>query len=127
MKRTPLKRGNKPLKRKTPLRPRKKGKKSEPGSAAYLRWIRTLPCAICEGLMGKSEAAHTKVLGSSGAAQKTSSRSCIPLCIWDHTLLWNSYHEMPESEWAELHGIDLAHLVQSLNSMYDSLRIRKAA
>lgn len=125
MKRTPLKRSTKPLKRTplkrfTPLKKHKSGKRSEPGSAAYLKWIRSLPCIICEGLMGKSEAAHTKVMGSSGMAQKSNHRSCIPLCAWDHTLLWNSYHELPEQDWAELHHIDLLRIVQSLNSLWDA-------
>lgn len=133
MKRTPLKRSRKPmkrtpLKRKKPLKARNLKKRSEPGSAAYLKWIRSLPCIICGGVLGKSEAAHTKVLGDAGMAQKTTSRSCIPLCCWDHTLRWDSYHEIhPESEWAELHGVRLERLVQSLNDLYDSMRTRRAA
>lgn len=133
MKRTPLKRSRKPmkrspLKRKTPLRAKSLKKRSEPGSSAYLKWIRSLPCIICGGVLGKSEAAHTRVLGDAGMAQKTTSRSCIPLCCWDHTLRWDSYHEIsPESEWAELHGVRLERLVQSLNDLYDAMRIRRAA
>jgi hypothetical protein len=128
LKRTPLKRGTKRLKRYTPLRKSKPGKKSEPGSSGYLKWIRSLPCVVCGGVRGKSEAAHTKILGVSGMAQKSTYRSCIPLCCWDHTLRFDSYHEtQPEAEWAELHGLDLPSLVRSLNALWDSLRVRRAA
>ena len=127
MKRTPLKRGNKPLKRKTPLR-KSRPKKSEPGSSAYLKWVRSLPCVVCNGARGKSEAAHTLILGNAGTGKKSTCKSCIPLCCWDHTLRFDSYHGIrPESEWAELHGIDLPALVQSLNDLYNAIRMKKAA
>jgi hypothetical protein len=112
-----------PLKRYTPLRRSRPGKKSEPGSAAYLRWIRSLPCVICSGVRGPSEAAHTKVLGSAGMGQRSTYRSCIPLCSWDHTLRFDSYHEIvPENQWAELHNIDLPALVDQLNRAYGLMR-----
>lgn len=127
VKRTPLKRGNKPLKRYTPLK-KSKPKKSEPGSSAYLKWIRTLPCVVCDGVRGKSEAAHTLVYGNAGTGKKSTYRSCIPLCIWDHTLRFDSYHGIrPESEWAEVHSLDLNGIVQSLNDLWESVRRKKAA
>ena len=67
-------------------------------------------------------------MGNAGMGKKSSSRSCIPLCIWDHTLRFDSYHEIrPESEWAELHGIRLTQIVQSLNDLYDAMRTKRAA
>lgn len=132
MKRTPLKRSSKPLKRTplkrvTPLRQRKPGKKAEPGSSVYLRWIRTLPCLVCGGAQGPSEAAHTKTHGSAGAGYKSSYLSCIPLCTHDHVLAGDSYHRVsPESCWAAHHGLDLDLIVRALNAGWE-LRRRRAA
>lgn len=126
MKRTPLKRGSKPLKRYTPLKQRSKRNSRRPAETNYLNWIRTLPCAVCDGAKGKSEAAHTSVLGRSGMASKATNRSCIPLCPPCHRLESDSYHQLtPEWRWADYHGLDLPCLVRRLNEAF-ALR-RKAA
>lgn len=128
MKRTPLKRGNTPLKRTplkryTPLRTKKPGKRSEPGSSGYLRWIRTLPCIVCDGAKGPSQAAHTRATGQKPMAGKTSCRSAVPLCPWCHYFDNDSYHQLtPEYRWADFHGLDLAGIVSRLNEAYDLLR-----
>lgn len=135
MKRTPLKRGTKrlkrttPLKRKTPLKPRSKKTSRKPPESGYLKWIRARPCVVCAGAKGPSEAAHTKVLGSSGIGAKATNRSTIPLCAWCHRLNADAYHAMtPESSWAAYHGLDLPALVEQLNSEYEKKRAaRKAA
>lgn len=128
MKRTPLKRG-KPLKRSgqlrraTPLKPRSRTNKRPPAESAYVRWIRTLPCAVCDGANGSSQHAHTNTLGRSGMAQKTSNRSGIPLCAHCHVWADDSYHQLtPEDCWADYHGVDLVELVQRLNQCFDLMR-----
>ena len=123
MKRSPLKRGNKPLKRYTPLRKKKPGKASEPHSSIYLRWIRTLPCAVCDGRKGPSQAAHTHQLGPKGLGEKTTAKSAIPLCAHCHVFGGDSYHRLtPEWRWADYHGLDLRALVQRLNNAWQLMR-----
>jgi hypothetical protein len=63
MKRTALKRST-PLRRSsTPLRPRSRTNRRQPAETKYVRWVRTLACAVCD-FVGASEAAHTDVLAS---------------------------------------------------------------
>ena len=111
-----------PLVRRTPLRPRSQTNSRQRAESAYLRWVRTLPCAVCD-LMGRSEAAHTNVLGRSGMGRKTSNRSVIPLCPACHRLKDDSYHQItPESRWADYHGLDLPELVHRLNECFALMR-----
>lgn len=140
MKRTPLKRGTKPLKRtplkrttplkrRTPLKQRSKKNSRPPAESSFMKWIRTLPCVVCGGAHGTSEAAHTNVLGKSGIGAKSPNRSTIPLCAWCHRLNPDAYHAItPESLWADYHHLDLPDLVRNLNEQYESKRAaRKAA
>jgi hypothetical protein len=119
MKRTELKRST-PLRRSsTPIRPRSRTNRRQPAETKYVRWVRTLACAVCD-FVGASEAAHTDVLGKSGCAQKTSNRSVIPLCPFCHRLNDDSYHNMtPECRWADYHSIDLPELVHRLNRCFE--------
>jgi hypothetical protein len=119
---TPLKRGA-PLKRKTPLSPRSKTNSRQPSESSYMNWIRSLPCVCCEGAKGKSEAAHTTVLGKSGIGAKSPNRSTIPLCAWCHRLATDAYHALtPERMWAEYHALDLPKLVADLNTEFQQKR-----
>jgi hypothetical protein len=119
-----MKRGG-ALKRYTPLRKVSLTNSRPPAHSGYVAWIRSLPCAVCAGARGKSEAAHTKVLGR--GSRRRMIRSIIPLCVWDHTAADDSYHAIqPESRWADLHAIDLPELVHRLNSCYDLTRAGKA-
>ena len=117
------------LQRRTPLRPRSRTNSRQPAESSYLRWIRTLPCAICGGLYGPSQAAHTKVLGPAGMATKSPNRSVIPLCQHDHIDSVDSYHRIqPELRWADYHNLDLPALVARLNQCYELARsYRRAA
>lgn len=117
------------LKRYTPLRPRSMKNSRRPAESAYLKWVRSLACAVCGGANGKSEAAHTKVLGGGGIALKSDHKSAIPLCPWCHRLATDSYHaSTPESRWAAYHDLDLQQLVADLNHQYEAMRAaRKAA
>lgn len=109
------------LRRYTPLAKVSKKNSRPPAHSGYVAWIRTLPCAVCDGAKGKSEAAHTKVLGR--GSRRSMNRSCIPLCVWCHTAGEDSYHRIqPESRWADYHGVELAELVLRLNTCYDLMR-----
>ena len=113
-----------PLKRYTPLQQRSKTNSRPPANSGYVTWIRTLPCAVCDGKKGKSEAAHTKVLGR--GSRRSTNRSCIPLCVWCHTAGEDSYHQIqPESRWADYHGLDLPELVHRINACYDLMRANR--
>jgi hypothetical protein len=90
----------------------------------YVAWIRTLPCAVCNGAHGRSQASHTKVLGR--GTRRSTNRSCIPLCGHCHLQADDSYHALtPESRWADYHGLDLPELVHRLNGVYDLMRDAK--
>lgn len=118
MKRTRLK-SYTPLRRYTPLRQRSRTNARQPACSSYLKWIRTLPCAVCQGVLGKSEAAHTHQLEGSGMGRKSPNKSAIPLCIWCHRLNPDSYHALtPESRWAEYHGLDLPQVLSDLHVQF---------
>jgi hypothetical protein len=113
------------LRRFTPLAKVSKTNSRPPAHSGYVLWIRNLPCAVCDGARGRSQHAHTKVLGR--GSRRRMNRSAIPLCVWCHTAADDSYHAIqPESRWADLHGIDLPELVHRLNSCYDLTRAGKA-
>ncbi len=78
----------------------------------YLNWIRTLPCLVC-GSAWRIEASHT---GPHGMAQKSSDRSCIPLCSRHHRSANDSYHKLGPKAFEEKHGLNLRRIVEDLNS-----------
>lgn len=63
----------------------------------YLRWIRTLPCAVCRATRAV-EAAHT---GPHGLSQKSSDLCAIPLCARHHRTGDDSYHKLGPRKFAE--------------------------
>lgn len=77
----------------------------------YLAWIRTLPCLVC-GSTWKTEASHT---GSHGMSQKSSDRSCIPLCARHHRTANDSYHKLGARAFEEKHRLNLRKIVGGLN------------
>ena len=74
-------------------------------SSAYLKWIRTLGCAICPARKG-IEAAHGK---DAGMSVKGSDFDAIPLCKACHRTGRRAYHGpwKSEQEWAEWWDLDL--------------------
>jgi hypothetical protein len=102
---------------------------------AYLKWIRTLPCACCCVIdygewwldlvlapdMRDSkiplEAAHT---GPRGLSQKSDDRTCIPLCGGHHRTGIFSIHTLGVKFW-DRWGIDRDELVAKLNEEYARL------
>ncbi len=77
----------------------------------YLRWIRTLPCAVCRTTR-QIEAAHT---GPHGIGQKSSDLSTIPLCAKHHRDGNDSYHKLGPRRFAEVHRLDVGRLVMRLS------------
>jgi len=77
----------------------------------YLKWIRTLPCAVCRTQRGV-EAAHT---GPHGLGQKSSDLSAIPLCAQHHRTGPNSYHKLGPRKFAEAHQFNIAVVVARLS------------
>jgi len=78
----------------------------------YLRWIRTLPCAVCRTTRAV-EAAHT---GPHGISQKSSDLSAIPLCVRHHRTGDDSYHRLGPRKFAEVHQLNVLEIVARLSA-----------
>ena len=78
----------------------------------YLRWIRTLPCAVCRTAR-TVEAAHT---GPHGLGQKSSDWSAIPLCAKHHRTGDDSYHKLGPRKFAEVHKLNIPAIVARLST-----------
>ena len=83
-----------------------------PRDAAYLAWIRGMPCIAC-GIGDRSEAAHTGTDG--GMSQKASDYSCVPLCGNCHTRATGAYHRIGKRAFEEQHGLSFVRSVEQLN------------
>lgn len=81
--------------------------------AAYMAFIRTLPCLICGA---HAEAAHTGHDG--GMRYKASDRSAVPLCYRCHRTGARSYHVMGRRAFEACWLLDLDAVVQRLNAQY---------
>jgi hypothetical protein len=78
----------------------------------YLRWIRTLPCAVCRAARG-IEAAHS---GPHGLSQKSSDLSAIPLCASHHGTGADSYHRLGPRKFCEVHQLNIPAIVARLSA-----------
>jgi len=78
----------------------------------YLRWIRTLPCAVCRTTRAV-EAAHT---GPHGISQKSSDLSAIPLCARHHRTGDDAYHKLGPRRFAEVHQVNVQEIVARLST-----------
>lgn len=66
-------------------------------SSAYLTWVRTLPCVVCEG--PASDAHHLIGVGNlRGMGTKTSDTLTMPVCRGCHTRIHNE-PELWEEQW----------------------------
>ena len=81
--------------------------------AAYLAWVRTLPCLLCGA---HAEAAHTGHDGGMGF--KAADRSAIPLCHRCHRTGPQSYHAIGRRAFAALWCVDFDAVVERLNAQY---------
>ncbi len=78
----------------------------------YLAWIRTQPCVVCGARRG-IEASHT---GPRGIGQKSSDLSAIPLCHRHHRSGKDSYHNLGQRQFADVHNLDIPDIVRRLSA-----------
>jgi hypothetical protein len=97
---------------KTLRKPPAKERRGPVRDAAYLQWIRTLPCELCK-CEGLSEAAHT---GDHGLGQKAPDPYVIPLCATCHRTGQQSYHRLGRRAFERTHGVSCARVVTRLNA-----------
>ena len=90
--------------------PRRRNGRGPVRDYKYKAWIRTLPCAACGSSYGV-EAAHTGSDG--GMRQKSSDRSCVPLCHDCHQAAPVSYHRNRDAM-----GMDWSVVVSRLQEVY---------
>lgn len=110
-----------------------KGRVEDP---EYLRWIRTLPCVVCQkrckecrsgypdACIGQGECVGVPVqaahVGLRGLRQKCSDREAIPLCNPHHNRGFpESQHTLGKNFWSH-HGIDREEIIRTLNEQYDA-------
>jgi hypothetical protein len=99
-----------------------------PRDFAFMSWIKSQQCAVCEKLrlinFGSIYAHHA---GAHGLSQKSSDRTCIPLC-WRHHDRGSSQsiHTLGKRFWV-VYGLDRAALIAELNRRYDEETGRIAA
>ncbi len=107
LKRSPIKR-----KRATPRR-------GPIRDAAYLEWIRTLPCLVCVHYESK-QTRHTESchVGLRGMGQRSSDRETVPLCGDHHRTGSTSHHVIGKTFW-EWHGLVGDAIVSTLNARYE--------
>lgn len=96
----------------------------------YLRWLKTLPCAVegCDSGL-PTEAAHTTAPGRRGMSQKGSDEDAIPLCgavPWignedHHRNGKDSIHKLGPAFW-EHHGIDRNELLGRLHHAWKLIK-----
>ncbi|HEV3332007.1 MAG TPA: hypothetical protein VG096_13540 [Bryobacteraceae bacterium] len=79
---------------------------------AYLQWIRTLPCSVCQTTR-QIEAAHT---GPHGISQKSSDLSAIPLCRKHHRTGDDLYHRLGPRRFAAVHRLNIRAIVAGLSA-----------
>lgn len=101
------------LKRSGRLRPRSLKARKRQRNFPYMRWIKTLPCAVC-GRMG-SEAAHT---GPRGLGTKSPDESGIPLCAEHHRTGRDAIHVLGPRQFEDVHGFKVVDLVKRLNEVW---------
>jgi len=131
LKRSPLKRSTKPLKRTGKPKAKRSGppRRGRMRDAKYLAYIRSLTCSVClsiaremqvvipfsHRLLLRSEAAH---VGERGLGQKCSDRETVPLCATHHRTGKDSHHVLGKKFWAH-HGLNRDAIVKELNRLYD--------
>ena len=93
----------------------------------YRAWIRTFPCVVC-GSSRQVEAAHT---GPHGLAQKSDSRTCLPLCNpvqgGHHQTGDDSLHRLGPARFEEVHQLSISGWVKYFNELWDARNARRAA
>jgi len=84
-------------------------KQKTPRSKAYLDYIRSLSCCVCQYRPTEPHHAST-----GGTGMKGSDYDTIPMCRLHHA----EYHQFGKVTFYHSHGIDLLALIQRLNRNY---------
>lgn len=144
LRRTPLKRTQKPIKR-TAIKKRSKVKRPDGyADPEYLEWLRNWPCLVCSRSLAKAygwnmdvtlgsarrgfatvyqcgptQAAH---VGLRGLLQKSKDREAIPLGMFHHEHQTagggpESHHTLGRKFWG-FHGLDRKKIIETLNRLY---------
>ena len=74
-------------------------------SEKYKKYIRSLPCVICN--YPASEAHHVRIDGNAGTGMKPSDTYCVPLCPLHHAEL----HQFGKDTFFDRHGINVYKLL----------------
>ena len=80
-------------------------------SAAYLKFIRSLPCIACGGTR-RMEAMH---VGPRGLGQKVDDKDALPGCLWCHREL----HDLGPVAFSEKYGLDFQALQSKLRLFFE--------
>ena len=105
------------MKRYTPLRKvglKKTRRLYELEDLAYLRWLRSLPCAIPGCSAGIVEAAH---IGPRGFGVRCSDREAIPLCAGHHRTRLDAHHVLGRKFWI-YHDFNRWTLIRQYQALY---------
>lgn len=103
---------------------------------AYLAWLHTLPCVVCESMRqtlatagfpessipqqsSPTEAAHS---GPRGFSQKCPDREALPLCTQHHREGQFCQHALGRFFWSHF-GLDLKELLAQYQARYDGQRL----
>jgi hypothetical protein len=92
-----------------------------PRDFAYMAWIKTHPCCVCEKLymcpyIKRTYAHHA---GAHGLSQRSPDRTCIPLCWRHHDRLSSiSVHSLGKKFWSA-YNLDRAALIAEYNERFD--------
>ena len=116
MKRTPLKRGSKPMRKVSKKRAAHRASKDGQAGLAYMGAVKQLPCCIC-GAPPPSDAHHT-ICGRYGS-RKTSDFDTIPLCKEHHQDGPDAIHN-GKSSWVEKYGPD-TNYIESTKRLVEKL------
>jgi hypothetical protein len=109
--------------RKSPRKPPKKARRGAQRAPAYLAWVRSLPCLVCQ--CWGSEAAHTGTDG--GMSMKASDWSAVPLCPNCHRLGPGAYHRIGRAQFEARNGLNLLEVCAELRERFNSTARSNAA
>ena len=116
------------LKQRTAIkRKRSKPRRGPVKDAAYLDWLRMLPCCVCAAWRvdfathtqanqsTPTEAAH---VGARGLSQKCNDREALPICERHHRTGPLAQHKLGKKFWI-YHGLDQQKLIAEYQKRYD--------
>jgi len=98
---------------------KKRPKKPTIEESAYMRDVKSLPCAIC-GKAGASDAHHC--FSQRFGQRKSSHMQVIPLCKIHHQVGLNAIHNN-KKKWESLYGFDFEYIPETLEAV-EELRLQ---